>query len=255
MTTRAPVGFIGNRGVLWTLIASWFIPLTLTMAYVVLALTSETDLNGWAWMGGALMLAFVLWFMFRSLTQSAALARAIAVGDADRVMEIADDVVARRRGAVRSRYRLYRGVAFELRGDWPSVLRAVSEAELAPTVAASSKVLAAALRIGALVETGEVASARTVLDTMLEPAARDLDPRMDAYAQILARLSRGRVLCAEGSPDAIGVLQTVIDDVRTGAASRAIAHHYAARIATDPAVAGRHRQRAAALAPDTWIAR
>ncbi len=250
----AQVGFIGKRGVVWTLIASWFIPLTLTMAYITLALTSETDAAGWGWMGGALALAGVLWFMFRSLTHAAAMARALAVGDADRVLEMADDVVARRRGAVRSTHQLYRGLAFEMRGDWASVLRAVDDAKLPRTARPSDRALAAALEIGALVETGELARARALLDTELAPTAAKLDSRMDAHVAILARLARGRVLCAEHAPDAAAVLQTVLDDVRTGAATRAMAHHYAARIATDAAVAEHHRARAAALAHGTWVA-
>jgi hypothetical protein len=53
-------------------------------------------------------------------------------------------------------------------------------------------------------------------------------------------------------------LELVIDDVRAGSALRAIAHLYAARVATardDVAAATRHRTAAAALAtPDaTWL--
>ena len=57
VTTRAAVGFVGKRGLTSRLIASWFIPTTLTFAYVLLALTSETDASGWIWMGAGLVLA------------------------------------------------------------------------------------------------------------------------------------------------------------------------------------------------------
>ena len=85
-----------------------------------------------------------------------------------------------------------------------------------------------------------------------------LDPRMDAQAYLLSVLARGRVLAAErANAEARSVLQKVIDDVRTGASARAVAHHYAARASAadgDHAAADRHRALAKQLAPGTWIA-
>jgi hypothetical protein len=244
---HAPVGFVGNRGRGWALIASWFAPFVMTCAYIVLALTSETDASGWAWMSIGLAFVLVLWWMFRILTQSAAMARAIAVGDADRVLELAGD---------RPDRRLYRGVGHELRGEWIDALRAVDGAKLSHP---RQKVLAAAVRISALVETGEVAKARTVLDSDLVPQLAKLDARMDGASHIAGTLARGRVLCAERAyDDARPVLQKVIDDIRAGSHDRAVAHHYAARVAAatgEVAAADQHRARVTALAPGSWLAR
>jgi tetratricopeptide (TPR) repeat protein len=241
--TAAKVGFVGRRGLVWTFIASWFIPITMTLAYIVLALTSETDASGWGWMSIGLAFVFVLWWLFRALSHSAAMSRAIAVGDTDRIIEIAGDKLP-----------IHRALAYELRGDWAKTLSSLAEAR--PTKP-RDQVLAATVRIGALVETGEVARARAVLDGDLGPLAK-VDERMDAQIHIFARLARGRVLAAERSnTEALAALQKVIDDVRTGASTRAIAHHYAARAAAaegDHAAADRHRAKAAELLPGTWIA-
>ena len=240
--TKPKVGFVGRRGFLWWWIASWFVPAMMTCAYVIFALTSGADPSGWAWMSIGLAFVLVLWWMFRMLTRSAAMTRAIDVGDTERIREIDPSP-------------LYAGIADELDGKWADALRDV---ERVTSHKPRVRVLAATVRIGALVETGEVAKARTVLDDELAPALARLDPRMDAQAHLLGTLARGRVLAAErANGEARKILQKVIDDIRTGATARAIAHHYAARAAAadgDHAAADRHRAQAKQLAPGTWIA-
>jgi hypothetical protein len=65
------------------------------------------------------------------------------------------------------------------------------------------------------------------------------------------------VLAAERrNVEALEVLQGVIDDIRTGQRTRALAHHYAARAAAadgQHARADQHRAKAAALAPGAWF--
>jgi hypothetical protein len=118
---------------------------------------------------------------------------------------------------------IYMAIAFELRGDWARALAAVDKAGVEPTSSRKRRVLAASVKITALVETGELAKARAVLDGELAPVAAILNARLDAQLVILARLARGRVLVAERDPEAIAVLDQVIDDVRTGDATRALA--------------------------------
>lgn len=217
----------------------------MTLAYLVLGLTSQTDATGWAWMSVGLGVVMCLWWMFRTLAQSAAMSRAIAVGDADRIAEIGGGSP------------LYRAVAYALRAEWQL---ASSELAKAPLKSPRDRVLAATTEVGVLVETGDVAKAREVVDRDLSatgPLGR-LDPRLDAASHIAARLARGRVLTAERThSDALAVLQQVIDDIRTSPAARALAHHYAARAAASTgelAAAEHHHARAVALAPDAWFA-
>lgn len=240
----APVGFFGHRGWVWSLLASWFAPSIMAVAYLVLGLTSEADATGWAWMSIGLGFVWCLWWMFRALTQSAAMSRAIAHGDADRVTELA--------GASP----LYRAVAHVQRAEW---LLALTEIAKASPKKPQDQVLAATVEIGALVETGEIAQARAIVDrdlSMSGPLGR-LHPRLDAGSHIAARLARGSVLTAERShAEALALLQQVIDDVRTAPVSRALAHHYAARAAASAgefAAADHHRARAAALVPNAWF--
>jgi hypothetical protein len=242
MTAKPKIGFVGRRGFVWWWIASWFVPAMMTTAYFIFALTSEADTSGWIWMSLGLGFVLCLWWMFRVLTRSAAMARAIAVGDTERIVEIDPSP-------------LYAGIAHELDGKWADALRDVARVT---STKPRERSLAAVVKIGALVETGEVAKARTVLDTELAPPLAKVDARLDAQVHLLASLARGRVLAAErANAEARQVLHKVIADIRTGARARAIAHHYAARAAAadgDHAAADRHRAKAAELAPGTWIA-
>jgi tetratricopeptide (TPR) repeat protein len=233
--------FLGRSGPFFQFVASWFVPVIMTMAYVVLALTSETDASGWAWMSIGLGFVYVLWWTFRMLTKSAAMSRAVAVGDADRVAEI-------------DKRPLHAAVAFELRGDWARTLEAVRRAHPKKP---RDQVAAAMTEISALVETGEIAKARAVLDA-IQPTLAKLNERLEGASHIAARLAKGKVLaCERANTEALAVLQKVIDDVRTGQRTRATAHHYAARAAAadgQHAVADKHRERATALAPSAWFA-
>jgi len=233
--------FLGRSGPFWRFIASWFVPVIMTMAYIYLAVTSETDATGWAWMSIGLAFVLVVWWLFRVLTKGAALSRAVAVGDADKVSEL-------------DKRPLPAAVAFELRGEWAKALAAVRRVQPKKP---RDQVLAATTEISALVETGEIAKARTVLETM-QPTLAKLNPRLEGASHIAATLAKGQVLAAErANTEALAVLQKVIDDIRTGQRTRALAHHYAARAAAadgQHALADKHRERATALAPKAWFA-
>jgi tetratricopeptide (TPR) repeat protein len=233
-------GFLGRNGLFWQFVASWFVPVIMTNAYVVLALTSETDATGWAWMSIGLAFVLVLWWLFRTLTKNASKARAMAVGDADLIGQI-------------DKRPLAAATALELRGEWTQALAAVARAQPKKPV---DRVLAMTTEIGALVETGEIAKARAVLDA-LAPLLANLHPRLQGSSHLAAKVAEGRVLAAERrNAEALAVLQIVIDDIRTGQRTRALAHHYAARAAAadgEHARADQHRARASALAPGAWF--
>jgi hypothetical protein len=200
--------FAGKRGRGWALLATWVVPLMMAGAYCVLIATSDVHTSGALWESGGFVLVLVFWFAFRILTRRGALARAIAVGDHGRILELAETPTDR-------------AIAYELRGDWPAVLREVDGAQ--PRTP-SEHVITAALRIHGLVETGDVARAREVLDRDIEPRTKQLDPRLHAPALARAQLARGRVLAAEGrAAEADAVLQRLIDDVRTRDTVRAAA--------------------------------
>jgi hypothetical protein len=195
----------------------------MVLVYMVFAILSDSNRFDWAWLSIGLAFVLLLWWMFRELTQTAAIARAIAVGDPDAIDEITTHALSSPIVVGRGKLVLYQAVAFELRGDWPHALDAVARANIGPTADRRTRVLAATVKVASLVETGEVAKARTVLDTELAPIAKTLSPRMDAQLYLNANLARGRVLVAERDPEARTVLQQVIDDVRAGASTREVA--------------------------------
>ena len=245
-------GFAGKRGLGWVLLASWLIPVLMTLAYIILMATSETDNTGKAWESVGLGFVFVLWYLFRLLTSTAAITRAVVVADADRVLELADRELGKRwRAATRAPFHGYRAIAFELRGDWSSALAALDHPDMAKAPA-RTRVLAATVRVGALAETGNAADAHAAYDAAL--TGRVPDPQLVP----LVRLAEARMRWADGKLDeAEPLLARLVDDVRAGVGTRGVAHYYLARIADargDAAAARRHRQRAKELAPNTWVA-
>jgi hypothetical protein len=208
-------GFAGKRGIVWVLLASWLIPLMMSGAYVVLMATSETDVAGKIWEGFGLAFVLLLWFLFRALTARAALSRAVAVGDAERVLEL----VADRRGAWAS---VYRAIAHEMRADWTAALRELGSVE----PSGSLRVLAMTARVTALVELGRAADARRAFDDPALPAARHYS------LDLLVRLAEARLRLAEGDREgARALFAKVADDVRTGDRQRTIAKSYLAQLA------------------------
>jgi hypothetical protein len=79
---------------IWRILQRWAVPVMMTLAYVFLAATSETNNTGKAWMGVGLVFVLIVWFMFRGLTETAALSRALSIGDVAHRACGSDDRVA-----------------------------------------------------------------------------------------------------------------------------------------------------------------
>lgn len=200
-------------------IASWIAPPALmSLCYTVLALTSETDTTGKAWMAIGFMFVLILWMTFRLAVEGAGLSRALAVGDADKVLSITKKQLAKRgNDQVRAPYLIHQALAHELRGDSSAALAA---ADGAKPVAPHDKLLQTAVRMLALVEAGRVADARALMPELDERAAAT-DRRLQIVAHHYAHLARARVLLAEGQGDAAKVeLAKITDDIRAGHAIR-----------------------------------
>ena len=201
----------------------WGAPFGMTIAYLILMWSADTDNTGKAWMAIGLGFVFVIWFVFRLLTNNAAISRAMAIGDSARILAVANRYLKSHRSpAARAPYLVARAFAHELRGEWPAVLASLDEAKLDAIPAkarATWQLRAASSRIAALVATGELALARTVLERDLQPDANHV-LHSDAY--LAANLAAGRVLAAEGKRDeASARLAKVRDDIRASAAMRA----------------------------------
>ena len=203
----------------WTRLASWVLPLVgMAIAYAVLAWSSETDNTGKAWMAIGFGFVVVIWLVLRILVEQTALSRAIATADAPRILAITDKQLARRRGDARAPFLVYRAYAQDTAGDYAGALATLADAKPSEP---GLQLFAAAIRVLALVETGDVTGARRILADDLEPRAAKLDARLHAAPHIHANLARGRLLLAEGAHDeARKALQRVVDDIRAGASIR-----------------------------------
>ncbi len=242
----ATIGFILRQGV----------PLMMGIAYVTLALTSGMDASGVAWLSIGFSFVLVVWWVMRYLMTNAALARALAVGEVDRILELADVQIRQRRGRSRVPYEAARAVALEIGGDFAGSLAAIEAldfGELGRKPALARQV--AATRIAALVELRRAADARAILDATWPDPAEMLPPtRMVERA-----LATGRVHYADGDhAAATRELDKVIAMILATPLQRATAHAYLARIArasAEPAVATKHDAEVARFAPPvSWLA-
>ena len=194
-------------------IASWIVPpILMAGVYTIFAATSNTDNTGKAWIAIGFAFVLVIWLTFRILVEQTALARAVASGDAARILRVTE-----RRRDVASR--VYRALAYEVANEWRAALAVLDEAPVANNP--PFEALAAALRVAALVETGDVAGARRVHDDQLAPSVAKLHTRLHPLPHQHAALARARLLIAEGDKGgAQRELQKIIDDIRTGSAMR-----------------------------------
>ena len=207
----------------WDVLQIWGVPIGMTGAYMLMMWSSDTDTTGKAWMSIGLGFVLVVWFVFRMLTLNAALARAIDVGDAARILAICERYLGKHRGnAARAPYLVARAIGHEVLGEWALSLRSLDEAELAVLPAkkrALWQLRASSTRVAALLGSGQIPAAREVLERELAPDAKHA-PHSDAY--LVANLAAGRVLAAEGkAAEAEARLRRVSDDIRASAAMRA----------------------------------
>jgi hypothetical protein len=199
--------------------ASWIVPPVLMAGcYTVLAITSQTDTSGKAWMAIGFSFVLVVWFTFRMAVEGAGLARALSVGDADKVLAIANKQLARRTSdTARAPYLVHQALAHELRADHTAALAA---ADAAKPTAPADKLLQSAVRVLALVEAGRLADARAHI-AELDERATAVDRRLQIAAHHYAHLARGRLLLAEGKGDAAKAeLAKISDDIRASHAMR-----------------------------------
>jgi len=222
-------------------LAIWGVPIGMTICYAFLAYTAETDASGQAWMAIGLGFVFVIWFVFRLLAERAALHRALGVGDTVRLFALADKHLARaRKDAARAPFLVARAFAYQLRGDMAQSLATIEQAHPDPELAP----LAQLIKINALVELDRP------IESPIAPAPR---------TPSLVWLAEGELAWRSGDREvASDKLNRVIDDIRAGSATRAIARFYAARIADasgQPQVAAKHRAEITKLVPPdaTWL--
>ncbi len=207
----------------WRFLQVWGVPIGMSGAYLVLMWSSDTDTTGKAWMAIGLGFVFVIWFVFRLLTQSAALSRAIDIGDANRILDVSTRFLGSHRAdKARAPYLVARAFAHELRGEYAPALASLDEAKLSALPVkprAQWQLRAASTRIAALLATGKLAEAREVLERDLAPNANH-PVHSDAY--LAANLAAGRVLAAEGKrAEATARLARVSEDIRATTAMRA----------------------------------
>src|SRR5262249_51766067 len=156
-----------------------------TAAWIFLAISAETDSTGYSWMAVGFAIVIVLWFLFRVAIARAGIARALAIGDHERLRQLAQQ----RRAPV------YRVLALDLQGDWSGVLTELAAIDTR-TLDPARRFLAEGARVAAAVEQRDPAAARVAL-TALE-RIENVGGSLPAPAPLLRVLAEGRVLFVEG---------------------------------------------------------
>jgi tetratricopeptide (TPR) repeat protein len=201
-------------------LASWIMPpIGMAGAYSVLAWSSETDNTGKAWMAVGFGFVLILWIVFRLAVEGAGVSRALAVGDAEKLLAITNKQLARKRSdAARAPYLIYKALAHDLRGEHAEALADATEAK---PMNERDSLLAASVRAVALAELARVPEARAVV-TEIDELAKKVDPRLKPLPHQWAQVARARVLAAEGrKAEADAVLDKLLGDIRSGAGIRA----------------------------------
>ena len=236
-------------------ILRWGVPVMMGIAYLTLALTSGMDATGVAWLSIGFAFVLVVWWVMRYLLTSAALVRALAVGEVERILELADVQIRQRSGRSRLPYEAARAFALEIGGDFAGALAIVEglpSDQLGKHEALVRQV--AGTRIAALVELGRPADARATLDATWPSPSQVLPP-----ARMVERaLATGRIHYAEGDHAAARTeLDKVVAMILATSLQRATAHVYLARIAraaAEPDAARKHEAEVARFAPATsWL--
>jgi hypothetical protein len=196
-------------------LARWAPPAVMLAAYIMLILTSDTDNTGKAWLSIGFAFVLVVWFLIRFLTARAALSRAIAVGDVDKILEITKRELAKADDKQRERLLLARASAWELRGEWEKVIEELSSV---PSTRASAR------RAFALAELSRLDEARREADLLPKPPATHPAAMDEMLAHLSYALARARVLIAEDKRDlAKKELHYVTSNLRATAQQRATA--------------------------------
>lgn len=239
-------------------LTSWPVPLAMTLLFAALLWNSNASTAGILAAAVGLALVLLFWGMFREMSVHADVSRALSVGDAATARRLAEVQLARRKGAAKAPFWLYRAMAHELAGQWQECLDAVDEArpqELRRGGAASWKLVAACLRVGAWSELGEVARARALFDEQVAPRVAVVGDS----GSLLAQLAEGRLRLAEGDlTGALARLTPLTRNIRLGPAQRAMAFHYLARASSkqgDATAAERAQAQATALVSGGAFAR
>ncbi|HSS01632.1 MAG TPA: hypothetical protein VLM79_31450 [Kofleriaceae bacterium] len=278
---------------IWSILSRWAVPVMMSLAYVLLVATSDTDTLGTLLMATGLVLVLIGWFIFRRLTESAGLSRALSIGDVPRLLAIAEhSLPGARKPAARARLLVARALGQQLRGDHAGALTALDAIDAidagnagpADRVPPDLQALAIVVRRAAMIELGRSSELRATANEPSSapgapapsgsspPSAPDgrgiADTRGAADTRgfgrpgagaAIAWLGDGQLALAADDLDAAAAsFARVIDDIRAGSAARAMAHLYAARIADtrgDSAESERHRASATALAsPEaSWL--
>jgi hypothetical protein len=247
------------------LFANIGVPLVVAGCFWALIATSEArGIAVWVALG-AFLVVMGLWLAFRRLQMHASATRLIGAGQADEVIELARGQLEwRRTERGKAPFRIYLAWGYLLRGDLDEADRVLGQA--APGRAALDRLWATA-KIAALVErgTGGMSPVRTVEPDTVGEARRVYDRHIAPLlvgapapaVKLLADEASAKLRFAEG--DAAGarpIFEKLCKEIRLGPASRAMAHWYAARCALvtgDRAGAAAHLDKAAALAPKTFL--
>ncbi len=208
----------------WRVLSRWGVPVMMSLAYVFLAATSETNNTGRMWMLVGLVFVMVVWFTFREMTETAAMSRALAVGEIAQLETLSHrGLAAHRKPARRARPLVARAFAHLLRGQHAEAVAALDTHQLAIDPATAAWLgplgpLASAIRVSAAFEQGHPIDRAHVLRSPAAPA--------------LGWLIDGLLAAQDGQPDqARALLARVGNDIRVGPAIRELAARYQARLA------------------------
>ena len=211
--------------------------------------------------GVVCMVGLLLWKAVRNLRLHTTVNRLAALGQPDAMLDIIEpELASSASAAVRLPFSVYKATALALRGNWAEALDLLERVKPEGVRGAPGRTwrfLHANQRMICLCFVGRVDEAEAVLTDELEPFA--VAVRSPA-TQVIVDEARARLaFFKERHDESKERFSALLEDERLVPSSRASYHYFLARIAElsgspdDQASAAKHRERAAKLAPATFM--
>lgn len=240
-------------------IAELIVLFVVALAWLAFVVFSGATGIAKALMGVGFAFALMLMFTIRELKQHATISRYAAIGEPDKILEIADAQLSRRRSPKRRvPFQVYKAIAQGMKGEWEDVietLEAIDFERMGAKARRTWQFLYYNNLLAAYCFTGRVAEARTMFDDHIEPFGTIV---RSPGTKLAISESRAKLHYFEDDLDeARKGFESLVDDVRLASAARALYHYFLGLVARDQGDADRsaeHFRKASELAPNTFVA-
>lgn len=242
-----------------TRLAEFLVLFVVALAWAGFVVLSGASGIAKLFMGVGFGIALMLLVTIRELMMHGTINRYANIGEPDKMIEIADAQLARRRSpARRAPFQIYKAIGHSMKADWDvaiETLEAIDFDRMSGKTRRTWQFLYYNNLLPAYCFTDRVAEARGLFDDHIEPFGTIV--RSPGPALAISE-SRAKLQYFEGDlEEARKGFESLVNDVRLASASRGLYHYFLGRIARDlgeSGAAAEHFRKGSELAPNTFVA-